>query len=64
MSKHDTFCGQGKDGQWWDTACDCDFIADVREDQNSRIVKLVTNSQAINPDQKYFLLKAINGEQK
>ncbi len=32
--------------------------------EHDRIVKLVTDSQAINPDQKYFLLKAIKGEQK
>jgi hypothetical protein len=34
------------------------------EAERERIVKLVTVSQAINPDQKYFLLKAIKGEQK
>lgn len=34
------------------------------EYERERIIKLVTNSQAINSDQKYFLLKAIKGEQK
>lgn len=32
--------------------------------ERERIIKVVTDSQAINPDQKYFLLKAIKGEQK
>jgi len=32
--------------------------------ERERIIKLVTDSQTINPDQKYFLLKAIKGEQK
>jgi hypothetical protein len=62
--EHDTFCDEGEFNSYSDSSCNCGFIAVIREDQNNRIIKLVTDSQVINPDQKYFLLKAIKGEQK
>jgi hypothetical protein len=32
------------------------------ESERERIINLITDSQVINPDQKYFLLKAIKRE--
>lgn len=40
------------------------FWDQAAEFERNRIIQLVTDSQVINPDQKYFLLKAIKGEQK
>ena len=41
MSKHDELCWRGEDGQHWDMNCDCDKIAKVRQNQSSRIIKLL-----------------------
>lgn len=45
-----------------------DLIADINFQageivERERIIKLVTDNNAINADQKYFLLRAIKGEQ-
>jgi hypothetical protein len=38
------------------------YRAQGKLDERNRIIELITNTQVINPDQKYFLLKVIKGE--